>query len=760
MDYTEKTVQFIIGDKQWKTAPGEVQYVLVGRETIDTFQNKDLTHSSNRVNATSITVNGVSSPILGTAMDGDTIVYDENTQTLNWTTPASGSPDRLTVDGADRVITGGISANQVMTWNGTNLVFTGYAPNDNLVVNGVTIPIVGTVANGNVLQYNGSQFVFTAPSGSNRIVRCATTQSIETYPNVTSAVFSLTGGNNSRRRLTVVATALTFDGVLVDLNMRVLIKNSTTGTWNHIYYCESIVGAGPSYTYTFQLALDAYAIAIMDIISVSDGYLNKGAQFVITSVPNVNAAIVFGKSNIITGTPIGPTGSITTNTYVGEDSGMNNAVVYDMTCVGYAAGGCDSPAVSNTGYQSVMIGTRAGFNATGIQCVYMGTDAGRASIKQTGAFPSDYNIGIGFKACSGNNFGSYNIVLSNTNNVLMPGATKTVQILSNCTYTTGARHTDVITIGTTCNIAGGSTDCTFVGTNSSWGLSTNTVAIGSYMNVTDGTTDSVSIGSFSYARTNCVSIGINAASDASGVAIGNTAVSNGGIAIGTNSKATGGIAIGELASANAVTSTAVGWSAYANVTGAAANNTGLGHNVGITLTTGTGCTLIGAGANVNSATAVDRIAIGRAISNTVDSSVVIGNNSIPYITANATGCTAQAYYQITPAVTKASAGTYTITAAEMQPSSVIVSSSQAGPETWTTATAALIIARLPTPTVGASYLFYLRNESAFTITIAAGTSVTLGSGVYSVATLTCVTFKVTLTSASTITLQRVMSTGI
>lgn len=756
MDYVEKNVQFLIGDKNWKTAPGEVQYNLVGRETNDTFYNKNLTHVSNRVNATSLTVNNVSSPILGTAQDGDTIVYNANTQTLNWTTPASGSPDRLTVDGQDRVITGGISAGQVMTWNGTNLVFTGYAPNDNLVVNGVTIPIVGTVANGNVLQYNGSQFVFTAPSGSNRIVRCATTQSLETYPNVTSVVFSLTGGNNSRRRLTVVATALTFDGVLVDVNMRVLIKNSTTGTWNHIYYCESIVGT----TYVFQLALDAYAIAIMDIISVSDGYRNKGAQFVITSVPNINAAIVFGKSSIVTGTPIGPTGSITTNTYAGEETGMDNTIVYDMTCVGHSAGGCDSPAVPNTGYQSVMIGTRAGFNATGIQCVYMGTDAGRAFVKQTGAFPSDYNIGIGFKACSGNNFGSYNIVLSNANNVLMPGATKTVQILSNCTYNTGARHTDVIAIGTMCNIAGGSTDCTFIGTNSSWALCTNTVAIGSYMNVTSDTADSVSIGSFSYARTNCVSIGTSATSDASGIAIGNTAASNGGIAIGTNSRATGGIAIGELASANIVTSTAIGWSAFANVTGAAANNTGFGYNVGSTLTTGTGCTLVGAGANVSSATAVDRIAIGRAISNTVDSSAVIGNNSIPYITANATGCTAQAYYQITPAVTKASAGTYTITAAEMQPSSVIVSTSQAGPETWTTATAALIIARLPTPTVGASYLFYLRNEGAFTITITAGTSVTLGSGVYTVTATTCVTFKVTLTSATTVTIQRVMSTPI
>ncbi len=755
-DYIEKTVQFIIGDKQWKTAPGEVQYVLVGRETTDTFQNKDLTHVSNRVNATSITVNNVSSPILGTAQDGDTIVYNATTQTLNWTTPASGSPDRLTVDGQDRVITGTINTNQVMTWNGTNLVFAGYAPNDNLVVNSVTIPIVGTVANGNVLQYNGSQFVFTAPSGSNRIVRCATTQSLETYPNVSSATFSLTGGNNSRRKLTVVATALTFDGVVIDVGMRVLIKSSTTGTWNHIYYCESIVGT----TYVFQIALDAYAIAIMDLISVSDGYINKGSQFVITSVPNINAAIVFGRSSIITGTPIGLTGAITTNTYVGENSGMDNSIVYDMTCVGYDAGACDSPAVSNTGYQSVMVGTRAGYNATGIQCVYMGTDAGRAFTKQTSAFPSDYNIGIGFKACSGDNFGSYNIVMSNTSNVLMPGATKTIQILSNCQYYVAGRHTDVIILGTSCGMSGGSTDSIFIGTNSYWRVCTNTVAIGSSIPMSVGVADAVMIGSYSLAYTNCVALGTHATASTSGVAIGNTAACTGGIAIGTNSKATAGIAIGELASANIVTSTAVGWSAYANVTGAAANNTGFGYNVGSTLTTGTGCTLIGASANVNSATAVDRIAIGRAISNTVNSSAIIGNNSVSYLNMNATAVIAQAYYQICPAVAKVSAGTYTITALEMQPGSVIVSTSQAGNETWTTATAALIIARLPVATVGSSYLFYLRNEGAFTITLAAGAGVTLGSGVYTVATLTCITLKITVTSASAVTMQRVMSTGL
>lgn len=187
------------------------------------------------------------------------------------------------------------------------------------------------------------------------------------------------------------------------------------------------------------------------------------------------------------------------------------------------------------------------------------------------------------------------------------------------------------------------------------------------------------------------------------------------------------------------------------------DNVAYGSDTGATLTTGTGNTLIGTSADVNLASAVDRIAIGRAITNTVNSTVIIGNAGTQYFSAGVNGSISQAHYVLAPAVTKVSVGAYTITAAEMQPGSVCVSTSQAGPETWTTATATDIIARLPNTITGASYIFYLRNEGANTITLAAGAGVTFGSGTYTVATVTCVTFKVTVTSGTTVTMQRVVS---
>jgi hypothetical protein len=113
---------------------------------------------------------------------------------------------------------------------------------------------------------------------------------------------------------------------------------------------------------------------------------------------------------------------------------------------------------------------------------------------------------------------------------------------------------------------------------------------------------------------------------------------------------------------------------------------------------------------------------------------------------------------------------------------VYVQPTAAGTATYTTDTAANIIARLqnavqaqlnalgqagissvgsPPPGVpnlfNASYYLDIMNPGAGTITLAAGTGVTFGTGTYSVLTATSTGFLVTVTGPASVTIQRISS---
>jgi hypothetical protein len=65
-----------------------------------------------------------------------------------------------------------------------------------------------------------------------------------------------------------------------------------------------------------------------------------------------------------------------------------------------------------------------------------------------------------------------------------------------------------------------------------------------------------------------------------------------------------------------------------------ANNAIFGESAGQTLTTGTANTIVGVGADVDSASATNRTVIGRTASGTVDNQVVLGNSSVTSIVSN------------------------------------------------------------------------------------------------------------------------------
>lgn len=754
MDYEQKNVQFLISDCMIKTLPREDEiYKFVGRDSIENWQNKDLTDPSNKVNAQAIYVNNTITPVSTPTADGNIMIYNPTTQTLDWAQAAPGTYDKLLVDMRIRNIVGTLTTGNILTYDGTNLQFLPPAPNDNLVVAGVTIPIDGGAQIGTRMQFDGANMVFTPQPGTNRVVRCTNTQPLDTYPNFVSIDFSLNGGNNGRRMLTITGSLLNFDGISIGTNTRVLISGSTDPLWNNIYYLESIT-PGPPNTYVFQLALDAYTMSRMDVISVSDGYLNKGAQFVVTSASTADTAVIFGRSSIVTGAVIGTTGRITTNTYVGENSGGdNNFITVDVTAIGYDCNNCTSPPRPYT-FETASAGTRAAYNASGYQCVFLGCDAGNAPVKQVQDFDgNDFMINIGYKSGSGDLPGRRSIVVSNWANDTYPRMVDSIQLLSNCGYSFFDPHLYALCIGASCTLLGGSTDVVMVGTNCTFGPTVESVLIGDHIVTDFGMSRATIVGSYAAGYIESVSVGSHSISG-EGVAIGCYASAIEGVAIGRNAGPVYGVAIGELARANSQSTTTIGWTATPS--GSGANTTVIGYNAGTTLTTGTGCTLVGASTNVSTTSAIDRIAIGRAMTNITNSSAIIGS----YITANATGFIGQGLYQVAPAIAKTNAGAYTLTPEEMQPNSVIVSTSQAGPETWTTATAALIIARLPRYSVNSSYLFYLRNEGTETITLAAGTGVTLGSGVYTVASVTCVTLKITVTGAATVVIQRMMTANL
>ncbi len=491
----------------------------------------------------------------------------------------------------------------------------------------------------------------------------------------------------------------------------ILVYNATTQKLNWAAPSGSSMIIGPS------ASGGANAIAIGNTATATTG-------IAIGTNTSSNAGIAIGElaaTNIITSTAIGwssfksATGAAANNTGLGYTTGFNLTTGTQNTAIGanalyFNTTGLNNVAVGHNsmGYNSALDGIRVAAAVNNNSCLGQNT----MLFIQTG----DFNTAIGVSALRG----TTPSVISPTLNT----ATSNVCI--------GAEAMNwVHTSNTNCVIGRDSLKFAGVATsNCMFGYQAG------FCNTTYNTTNNI--------QTNCAfgyqALYVNPATASAAT-------------ISLNS-AFGHLSMNFCGPA-AINNVAIGANSMKNIT--ASNNVGIGADTGVTLTTGTGNTLIGNAANVSTAGAVDRITIGRAMSNTADSTVIIGNNSVSYFTAGATGSLSQAHYVVAPAVVKASVGTYTITATEMQPGSVAVSSSQAAGETWTTATAALIIARLPVATVGASYIFYLRNEGTFTITLAAGAGVTFGSGTYTVLTNTCVTFKITLTSGSAVTMQRVVS---
>lgn len=189
----------------------------------------------------------------------------------------------------------------------------------------------------------------------------------------------------------------------------------------------------------------------------------------------------------------------------------------------------------------------------------------------------------------------------------------------------------------------------------------------------------------------------------------------------------------------------------------------MGAASGSTITTGTGNTLLGAQTAVGAVGAIDRIAIGRGMTNSTDSSAVVGNGGTVYSYMSsggvATDGTQSGFYSMNPTVSKG-AGAITLTANEIGPQSLVIATAvTGGGDNWQIPLATAIIAKFAGMVVGASYYWMLRNEGAASITLTTNTGITLGGSMV-VATVTCVTFKVTMTAAATVTVQRVMSTGL
>jgi predicted RecA/RadA family phage recombinase len=84
---------------------------------------------------------------------------------------------------------------------------------------------------------------------------------------------------------------------------------------------------------------------------------------------------------------------------------------------------------------------------------------------------------------------------------------------------------------------------------------------------------------------------------------------------------------------------------------------------------------------------------------------------------------------------------------------VSLTSTNAAPGTLTTRTATQMFADMPGAAVNMSYRLRITNTGAGTLTLAAGTGVTLGTGTYTVPTNTFRDFVVTFNSATTLTIQ-------
>jgi hypothetical protein len=200
--------------------------------------------------------------------------------------------------------------------------------------------------------------------------------------------------------------------------------------------------------------------------------------------------------------------------------------------------------------------------------------------------------------------------------------------------------------------------------------------------------------------------------------------------------------------------------------GAPQGNTCIGYASGQnTLATGTFNTLLGSNTNVSNDPATFRTAIGSGMVNSFDNSVVIGGNTTQYLLAAAGGISCPAaqqggFYYSQPASTLTNPSNITLTAAQCSPGLLLVVTLNAS-RTFTLPTANQLVAAYPfMGQVGSCFYFTIRNETgaSFAITLAASTSISLGTGTTSVAISTAVVWKVTCNASTpTCVCQRVGS---
>lgn len=781
MEYEQKTVQFLIADTLWKTAPGEVIYRLVGRETIDTFQNKDLTHPSNRISTNTLNVNGVGLTITGTAVAGEILTY--NGATLSFEPPVPG-------------------------------------PANAIVVNSVEYPITGTITGGGQLLHNGTDFVAGSTSVSTHY-----TVNVCTTGNLTATYTTPSG----RRRLALnLAQHSIIDGVTLAVGMRILVRDQTSTTRNYIYLVTSI-GA----TIIIDQVLDADRLQIGDSVVVQTGNMNGGTTYTVLVNGNpMTTNVTFSRSSINTKSYLsgstylktsslyvgedtgyfqGTGGNNTFNTYIGYQAGRNtttNSGITGNTYIGAQAGFGQAGQLNtligySTGYSaagsthtaSTIIGAGSCFGLTSSFCVIIECgDVSLAGDMDNSTIVGVYNYADSASAVTIFGYGNYaggdgnNVVLGN-NNSMNSGSNNTV-IGNLCTkngagtrslvigYNSTLNSDAGICIGTDNNIASGS-ESVILGTDITFAIGvTSSVFIGRNVRPFSNALidNAVCIGTGSRAASDSISIGVNcSASLTGGVAIGRFAGTNSGVAIGLQSSASAsgiciggnsftdnGIAIGNSTRANAGTTVCLGHGTGGAAQAAAIDNTFIGHGAGSTPTVGTGNTILGTRANA-ALMAVDRVVIGRDVMGVADSTATIGAGAAVWVVAGTGGIltaptsTQAGVYTMNPLVSKSSVGSITLTVDEFGPGAVVISSAQAGPETWTTPTAVAIIAKMPGAVVGMSYKWTLRNTGANTITLAAGAGITLGTGLYTTLTNTVTKYKIVVLTLTTVRVQRVGS---
>lgn len=782
--YEEKRVQFIIADQEWKTPPGEVQYRLIGRETTDTLYNKNLLDPSNKIATNTLNVNGMGLTITGTASAGEVLTYDG--ANLSFEPPVPGPANAIVVNSVTYPITGTITAGGQILFNGTNFVAGSTA--------------VPTIRNVNVSTTGELNATYTTPSGRKRLALNLAQHSIIDGVTLTVGMRLLVRDQTAAARnyiysVTSIGATIIIDQVL-DAD---LMQNNDT-----VVVTAGNMNSGAQYTVFVNGSPMSNNVTFARSSIVTKTYLSAGTYLKTSS-------LFVGED---TGYFQGTGGNNTFNTYVGYQAGRNTTTssgIYGNTFIGSQAG------FGQAGQINTFIGYRAGYSSAGsahTTSIIIGAESGLGL-----SFYESVVIEAGTPTIAGNmdnstiigtsNFAetSYLITMYGYGNSVSNSDNNGNNIIVGCNNSiAGGAYNTVI--GLSCNKNGEGSNNIVIGNTSALNSDTSiligydnqivsgdtSVIIGTSIEFQIGVTNSVIIGNnngpFSSALVDnavCIGRGSSVVSDSiaiglqcaasvfggicigrqsgtnSGVTIGPGSSSSDGITIGNGSSTQGGIAIGNTVRCLNNTMICLGHGTGSNAGAVAADNTFIGHGSGTTTTIGTGNTMLGARANMSTAASTDRIAIGRDVMCMVDSTAVLGAGAAHWILASAGGIstaptsTQSGVYTMNPIVTKTNVGAITLTVDEFGPGNVIISTAQAGPETWTTPTAAAIIAKMPGAAVGMSYKWTLRNAGANTITLAAGAGITLGTGLYTTLTNTVTKYKIVVLTLTTVRVQRVGS---